>query len=127
MYADDVAPLTGSVDRNFSLVPAGPVQGVAPLTGSGGRNVLHCKDQGEIVGVAPLTGSVDRNMISDLLYFVMVLVAPLTGSVDRNWRVAGFSIANVPSLPSRGAWIEITSTRCSAAPMVSRSPHGERG
>ena len=35
------------------------------------------------------------------------LVAPLAGSVDRNSALVAHSAASRPSLPSRGAWIEI--------------------
>ena len=58
-------------------------------------------------GVAPLAGSVDRNQ-----QFVDAVkedaVAPLAGSVDRNHFPALPVIEVTGSLPSRGAWIEIT-------------------
>ena len=56
--------------------------------------------------VAPLAGSVDRNR--PFLFFDYVSrVAPLAGSVDRNPYEGVTEWKDVPSLPSRGAWIEI--------------------
>ena len=78
-----VAPLAGSVDRNFAVC--------APA--ARGR-------------VAPLAGSVDRNP-QPVYIDTEGGVAPLAGSVDRNGRRA-LEPSRLPgSLPSRGAWIEI--------------------
>ena len=76
-------------------------------------------------------------------------VAPLTGSVDRNYCGEYGSKTSRASLPSRGAWIEISASEgrskcCTVAPLTGsvdrngndwvqwaaqsgRSPHGERG
>ena len=76
--------------------------------------------------VAPLTGSVDRNSAS-WSYACRTWVAPLTGSVDRNITLT-YNEENLPrSLPSRGAWIEISRASESQRPAPGRSPHGERG
>ena len=54
-------------------------------------------------------------------------VAPLAGSVDRNDFYHPM-LANLgESLPSRGAWIEMTSTILCWQTSESRSPRGERG
>ena len=58
--------------------------------------------------VAPLAGSVDRNAfrrVREMLHWV----APLAGSVDRNEFFFFGGAGRWVSLPSRGAWIEITS------------------
>ena len=57
-----VAPLVGSVDRNYFEVRRMQPKDVAPLVGSVDRN--H-RVGNEIRGgiVAPLVGSVDRNML----------------------------------------------------------------
>ena len=100
-----VAPLAGSVDRNFSPGTLTTSQNVAPLAGSVDRNKRRALVQeplGESLpsrgawieipvpsgpvsdgGVAPLAGSVDRNP-STLTRLSSSLVAPLAGSVDRN-------------------------------------------
>ena len=56
---------------------------VAPLTGSVDRNGSSSTSIDFDVQVAPLTGSVDRN-ISAVATAAPTKVAPLTGSVDRN-------------------------------------------
>ena len=60
-----------------------PMEKVAPLAGSVDRNYadprLNEKDQ-----VAPLAGSVDRNKLSAFIPICNSMVAPLAGSVDRN-------------------------------------------
>ena len=101
--AANVAPLTGSVDRNF-VIPV-MYRGVCMSLPSRGAWIeisvpSLCKNYGR---VAPLTGSVDRNWAvqSIRLYWQ---VAPLTGSVDRNF-------------------MAFYNTACPK----SRSPHGERG
>ena len=51
----------------------------------------------------------DRNQFRDKVEEYMALVAPLTGSVDRNITLT-YDEDHLPimSLPSRGAWIEIS-------------------
>ena len=61
MAALPVAPLAGSVDRNFDDVA---------------RHILTTL-------VAPLAGSVDRNFVKNG-HLSQIRVAPLAGSVDRN-------------------------------------------
>ena len=56
---------------------------VAPLTGSVDRNCGRGEQGLDPVVVAPLTGSVDRNSVG-ALDVLADPVAPLTGSVDRN-------------------------------------------
>ena len=58
--------------------------------------------------VAPLAGSVDRNA-ERMEKQVKPWVAPLAGSVDRNWTNDRLEPKTCASLPSRGAWIEISS------------------
>ena len=62
-----VAPLAGSVDRNYipSEIPGLP--GVAPLAGSVDRNTVDQPYTGDL-DVAPLAGSVDRNNVSMSAY-----------------------------------------------------------
>ena len=100
-----VAPLAGSVDRNWHMSSASRLP----------------------IAVAPLAGSVDRNMYSGFKVPKERSVAPLAGSVDRNLHVAGRKIYKSESLPSRGAWIEITKPSLSEPAGFCRSPHGERG
>ena len=57
----NVAPLAGSVDRNYVVRHFGPPSAVAPLAGSVDRNAFTLKDFGLVLLVAPLAGSVDRN------------------------------------------------------------------
>ena len=126
----EVAPLAGSVDRNndpavargylgWSLPSRGAWieicgaarQGirfrVAPLAGSVDRNLLYPVGRGHaLFQVAPLAGSVDRNTNKITLSGDNV-VAPLAGSVDRNKSGHVGMVQRNPSLPSRGAWIEI--------------------
>ena len=62
MTREEVAPLTGSVDRNTNgSMYYGEWIMVAPLTGSVDRNLLGGRDDDRRGPVAPLTGSVDRN------------------------------------------------------------------
>ena len=99
-----VAPLTGSVDRNFA--GAGSSTGlltVAPLTGSVDRNVWS-KDPKKARPLSlPSRGAWIEIGLGSILG-IGGAVAPLTGSVDRNL----IGIAR----PMRRS---------------SRSPHGERG
>ena len=67
--------------------------------------------------VAPLAGSVDRNCSLPPARSHS-LVAPLAGSVDRNHKAHDGFYTLSPSLPSRGAWIEILQT--DAAPRSAR-------
>ena len=60
-----------------------------------------------VVTVAPLAGSVDRNKTCSYVA-KYVMVAPPAGSVDRNTNTAKKTKKINTSLPSRGAWIEIT-------------------
>ena len=123
-----VAPLAGSVDRNkqqgltLSLQPA-----VAPLAGSVDRNSRISLSIMLMQAVAPLAGSVDRNLFVARVVWHGRRVAPLAGSVDRNQLAGFFQIGRCRSLPSRGAWIEMSSSSQISAPRRSRSPRGERG
>ena len=54
-------------------------------------------------------------------------VAPLAGSVDRNVEQALLRCSVKGSLPSRGAWIEITKGTAGFGILRRRSPRGERG
>ena len=98
---------------------------VAPLAGSVDRNLNVWLSKTAYV-VAPLAGSVDRN-----LHFSRPdkgpLVAPLAGSVDRNTAFALPASGLGESLPSRGAWIEISARRSFSSRTHCRSPRGERG
>ena len=58
-----VAPLAGSVDRNFEGRGITGKSLVAPLAGSVDRNGVQRQTPAS-AGVAPLAGSVDRNGIS---------------------------------------------------------------
>ena len=55
------------------------------------------------------------------------LVAPLAGSVDRNLKVSTVDTPPGKSLPSRGAWIEMTTGSGCTSRNKRRSPRGERG
>ena len=100
-----VAPLAGSVDRNFRAEIA---------------HIHH-------LDVAPLAGSVDRNNAARGQKRKKSKVAPLAGSVDRNYPSHPSACFARWSLPSRGAWIEI-SLRLNGNTVDScRSPRGERG
>ena len=71
------------MDRNhFPALPVIEVTGVAPLAGSVDRN-WTIRSASSSTSVAPLAGSVDRNRERDVLHF-RLFVAPLAGSVDRN-------------------------------------------
>ena len=50
---DRVAPLTGSVDRNFVVVRVVPRVQVAPLTGSVDRNITLTYDDEHVPGRSP--------------------------------------------------------------------------
>ena len=101
-YGIRVAPLTRSVDWNKITV-----------------FVIGCKD------VAPLTRSVDWNA----LCYVKAEdyhVAPLTRSVDWNALLLSAARIVLPSLLSRGAWIEIL-WYWGGQKWKRRSSHEERG
>ena len=57
--------------------------------------------------VAPHAGSVDRNLPCWIWPPHPEWVAPHAGSVDRNPHPAEPAERRLPSLPTRGAWIEI--------------------
>ena len=78
-----VAPLAGSVDRNYLLHKKKLLAIVAPLAGSVDRNLLAQITWSYWDNVAPLAGSVDRNQL-DTKGPARLAVAPLAGSVDRN-------------------------------------------
>ena len=99
-----VAPLAGSVDRNWHKLIYRLYSSVAPLAGSVDRNFDGPITQGHGINVAPLAGSVDRNGALGGRLGPFDSVAPLAGSVDRNWTIRSAS----------------SSTSC-------RSPRGERG
>src|SRR5699024_4948804 len=81
--------------------------GVAPLAGSVDRNCFTTRTRLGKTSVAPLAASVDRNgAVQDIAG--KVRGAPLAGSVDRNSAIAAWYLSFRPSLPSRGAWIEIS-------------------
>ena len=87
---------------------------VAPLAGSVDRNKYVLNSDSLAQFVAPLAGSVDRNANLSDFATVPQLVAPLAGSVDRNVVPLLELRAASPSLPSRGAWIEILAVLASA-------------
>ena len=101
-----VAPLAGSVDRNEAIVLSWHQKAwVAPLAGSVDRNLGQLvRRRGRTLQVAPLAGSVDRN-VDFTSNEIQPGVAPLAGSVDRN--------EAQPYELNTGEW--------------SRSPRGERG
>ena len=80
-----VAPLAGSVDRNYTVAAANGT--ACPSLPSRGAwiEMETTGYSGQHRAVAPLAGSVDRNIAN--FYF------------DQTW--------TRPSLPSRGAWIEM--------------------
>ena len=143
-----VAPLTGSVDRNFAL--CFQLRDAVLSLPSRGAWIEICSWAALLrpYSVAPLTGSVDRNKFQHRAN-PLCFVAPLTGSVDRNVWSKDPKKARPLSLPSRGAWIEIglgsiLGIGGAVAPLTgsvdrnligiarpmrrsSRSPHGERG
>ena len=118
-----VAPLTGSVDRNFKPGSPARCQVVAPLTGSVDRNCAVTGRMGT-PSVAPLTGSVDRNADRLAGRGHRPGVAPLTGSVDRNRFNHDRAQKDFLSLPSRGAWIEILLLTCVYGRMLSLPSRG---
>ena len=146
-----VAPLAGSVDRNFfAICPFGQMHLSLPSRGAWIEISLMAKTAGSSACVAPLAGSVDRNDYNSAIRYNEG-VAPLAGSVDRNCpgpdgdrRPAGslpsrgawieIGAHGQPrwkwsrSLPSRGAWIEIIPPRALSSSLpAGRSPRGERG
>ena len=79
---------------------------VAPLAGSEGRNKeISVTDYEKVV--APLAGSEGRNP-DDSPEAENESVAPLAGSEGRNRTVRVLVPNNLPSLPSRGARVEIS-------------------
>ena len=67
MFAIQVAPHAGSVDRNYLTTDAVLVgKEVAPHAGSVDRNIFAAK-QVKIILVAPHAGSVDRNYTKSIL------------------------------------------------------------
>ena len=146
---DRVAPHAGSVDRNPRLAVYGVVQGLS-LPTRGAWIEIPCTHQvccmgkslptrgawieipfpdctwDGVTSVAPHAGSVDRNFAC-FLPAPAGQVAPHAGSVDRNdQRDTGRAIFR-ESLPTRGAWIEISTAKVPGAPGGRRSPRGERG
>ena len=89
-------------------VPARNVAGDLSLPSRGAWiEMLPLAGRGCTRAVAPLAGSVDRNSLP----FVgsrSLPVAPLAGSVDRNIFGDFIEALIYKSLPSRGAWIEIS-------------------
>ena len=103
----NVAPLTGSVDRNLSTsVRSSSSPQVAPLTGSVDRNLLPKSVWTIGSAVAPLTGSVDRNWYNRIRKGRYTTSLPSRGAWIEMWKLDGIAVASM-SLPSRGAWIEI--------------------
>ena len=99
-------PAIGSVDRNGSLPSRGAWIEIIPLAAAA-----------PVLIVAPLAGSVDRNKEIGVNLMRGLAVAPLAGSVDRNMLHGRCTVAFNWSLPSRGAWIEMTlPTTPSASP-----------
>ena len=104
-----VAPLAGSVDRNFSAATS-THQNCASLPSRGAWiEIGPGRCGGPADPVAPLAGSVDRNDLQ-VEHIPVIPVAPLAGSVDRNLHFSRPDKGPLRSLPSRGAWIEIPST-----------------
>ena len=144
-----VAPLAGSVDRNGQAFNDLTEIQVAPLAGSVDRNIygedgrdvnqMSLPSRGAWIemptipwprpraAVAPLAGSVDRNLGRGIPLPKENWVAPLAGSVDRNLPKKARGGDAKPSLPSRGAWIEIIPPRALSSSLPGRSPRGERG
>ena len=118
-----VAPLAGSVDRNYPRGRAGRdcIHRSLPSRGAWIEIISAERMRAPIV-VAPLAGSVDRNGF--VAWCVCYdAVAPLAGSVDRNHASGLICAVVVWSLPSRGAWIEIVVNcfphqRISVAPLA---------
>ena len=143
-----VAPHAGSVDRNLHCRPRfSKLRRSLPTRGAW-IEISAEKEIGKRWKVAPHAGSVDRNHLL-FSHSILHLVAPHAGSVDRNNMEKVFEQSKQESLPTRGAWIEISTcssvadrrivaphagsvdrnfnsgVRCSFA--FSRSPRGERG
>ena len=145
---DNVAPLAGSVDRNFNLMAAQREKFESLPSRGAWIEMSTAQSSAKPIIVAPLAGSVDRNEVWASMAGTGE-VAPLAGSVDRNilspssssaaiWslpsRGAWIEISlweghdnNVKSLPSRGAWIEMVWDWLFSACALRRSPRGERG
>ena len=133
-----VAPLAGSVDRNLGHPVARPGRHgslpsrgawieirmrscAAPRTGSlpsrgAWIEMLEYRPLSLNHSVAPLAGSVDRNDLQIAHSQRAGAVAPLAGSVDRNPQSARRCLCRSPSLPSRGAWIEMCSRPPTSGP-----------
>ena len=104
-----VAPLAGSVDRNFCPCDISGCRKVAPLAGSVDRNTSKVWLVAQGPWSLPLRGAWIEILHEEGLH-ALYQVAPLAGSVDRNglyWRWLSLAVL---SLPSRGAWIEIPQT-----------------
>ena len=84
-----------------------PSPSVAPHAGSVDRNSVGSCCLAAVRRVAPHAGSVDRNDLEKTLS-TMTCVAPHAGSVDRNETSGGLVLNRHGSLPTRGAWIEIS-------------------
>ena len=95
------------MDRNVidAAESARQVVGSLPSRGAWIEIIMHHVPPA-CARVAPLAGSVDRNSSREK-DGCPGLVAPLAGSVDRNHQAATLAATVKPSLPSRGAWIEI--------------------
>ena len=95
----------------YSTLP-GPLRASLPSRGAW-IEITKSRLISQTQAVAPLAGSVDRNL---LLWIAkkasLPSVAPLAGSVDRNDKEKQRFLEVTPSLPSRGAWIEMG--RCHA-------------
>ena len=125
-----VAPLAGSVDRNFAeaeekteAVKSLPSRGawieISMWTATPSSLKPSLPSRGAWIEmrrglfafaaacVAPLAGSVDRNYFQPGGAAAPGWVAPLAGSVDRNYGSNARFYYQRRSLPSRGAWIEI--------------------
>ena len=91
---------------------SGPKIIVAPLAGSVDRNYQaeHHPDGSQPESL-PSRGAWIEIFFSLMQVMTSALVAPLAGSVDRNQPGAYLILADERSLPSRGAWIEMA-VRC---------------
>ena len=105
-YDNKVAPLAGSVDRNTDLPNLAPVPQLSLPSRGAWIEIPRPRRRLRRSSVAPLAGSVDRNAAL-AGKAELAIVAPLAGSVDRNIDPLDVVRAGGPSLPSRGAWIEI--------------------
>ena len=127
MVPDSVAPLAGSVDRNIGFLKERKyIYRVAPLAGSVDRNQLILAVQ-NFRHVAPLAGSVDRNCLMAIGKASNFSSLPSRGAWIEISDTMAWTISRSLSLPSRGAWIEIIIGRRDGKDAGSRSPRGERG